>query len=199
MADWIVRFIEETGYAGVALLMFLENVFPPIPSEIIMPFAGFAAARGELHVLGTILSGTAGAVAGATLWYLFGRWAGGARLHGWVARHGRWLTLTPEQLKTAEEWFRRHGRKAVFLGRLLPALRTLISVPAGVSGMRLLPFLLWTAAGSLLWTGALTLTGVLLGARYESVSQYVNWIANVVIAVLVLGYAWRQLTWGRRR
>jgi membrane protein DedA with SNARE-associated domain len=199
MADWIVRFIEHTGYWGVALLMFAENVFPPIPSEIIMPFAGFAAARGELHVVPVVLAGSAGAIAGATVWYALGRWAGGERMQRWVGRHGRWLTMTPEQLTDAEAWFRRHGPVAVFFGRLVPALRTLISVPAGITGMSLPSFLAWTSLGSVAWTGFLTAAGLLLGAHYGAVAGYVNLVANVVIALLVAGYGWRLWTWGRRR
>lgn len=114
--------------------MFLENVFPPIPSEVIMPAAGFAAGQGRLSLIGVIVAGTVGSVAGALFWYYVGKWIGADRLRRWAGRHGRWLTLAPKDIDRVDRWFDQHSGKAVFLGRLVPALRTLISVPAGVFG-----------------------------------------------------------------
>jgi membrane protein YqaA with SNARE-associated domain len=131
MFDWITGLVERTGYVGIALLMLAENVFPPIPSELIMPLAGFAAAQGELGMAGVVAAGTAGALAGALLWYGLGRWVGLERLKRWAAEHGRWLTVSPDDLDRAAAWFGRHGGAAVLVGRLVPAVRTLISVPAG--------------------------------------------------------------------
>lgn len=140
--------VEQTGYAGVALLMFAENLFPPVPSELILPLAGFTAARGDLQFVPVVIAGTAGAVAGGLFWYLIGRWIGCDRLMSLAGRHGRWLTLGPDELDRSMAHFRRHGGRAVLIGRMTPAVRTLISIPAGVSGMPLFPFLLYTTAGT---------------------------------------------------
>jgi membrane protein DedA with SNARE-associated domain len=196
MADWIVIFIEHTGYAGIALLMFLENVFPPIPSEVIMPFAGLAVARGELAAVWTVLAGSAGAIAGASIWYAIGRRVGSERAEAWVGRHGRWLTFSPEQMERAEAWFRKHGPVAVFAGRLIPALRTVISMPAGLARMTLPRFLFWTSLGCVVWTACLTAAGVFLGQHYDAVGRYVQWAANLVIAGALAAYLWRLV---RRR
>jgi membrane protein DedA with SNARE-associated domain len=191
MADWIVTFIERTGYAGIALLMFLENLFPPIPSEIIMPFAGMAVARGDLAAVPTVLAGTAGAIAGAAIWYAVGRRVGSERAEAWVGRHGRWLTFSPEQMERAESWFRRHGPIAVFAGRLIPALRSVISMPAGLSRMTLPRFLFWTSLGCAVWTACLTAAGVFLGHHYEAVERYVDWVANLIVGGALVAYVWR--------
>ena len=191
MFDGIVALVERTGYLGVALLMFAENVFPPIPSELIMPLAGFSAARGTLSLPLVVLAGVAGSLAGLSLWYAAGRALGLARVRRLAARHGRWLTLGPEEVDAADAWFRRHGPVAVALGRLVPAVRTLISVPAGVSGMGSLPFLLWSAAGTVVWTSLLAGAGYLLEAQYDRVAAYLDPVSNVVVALLVAAYLYR--------
>ena len=194
MFDWITGFIERTGYFGIALLMFAENVFPPIPSELIMPLAGFTTARGELSIVGAVLVGSAGSVLGSTLWYFAGYWLGGDRLKRIAARRGRWLTVTPDEIDKADAWFDRHGRKAVLIGRLVPAVRTLISVPAGISEMRLVPFLIYSGIGTLVWTTLLGGAGFLLESQYEQVAAWVDPLSNVVIGVLVLWYIYRVAT-----
>jgi membrane protein DedA with SNARE-associated domain len=196
MAEWIVDTIDQHGYPAIALLMLLENVFPPLPSELIMPFAGYAAGRGELHGVGVALAGTLGSVAGALLWYAIGRWLGAERLQRWAGSHGRWLTLSPQELQKAQDWFERRGHHAVLVGRLVPAVRTLVSVPAGITKMRLPRFLLWTSLGSLLWCGVLTALGAYLGERYESASGTLSHVTHAVIATLALAYGWRVATFG---
>jgi membrane protein DedA with SNARE-associated domain len=126
MDDWITDFLNRTGYVGVAVLMIAENVFPPIPSELIMPLAGYTAARGDLRLSGVLLAGTLGSVLGSLPWYVAGRWLGGVRLRQSVARHGRWLTLSPADVDHALAAFNRHCGKAVLFGRMMPAVRTLI-------------------------------------------------------------------------
>ena len=133
--------MERTGYIGIALLMLAENLFPPVPSELVMPIAGFIVARGKLSAIGVVAAGTAGSLAGAMLWYYVGRSVGCERLKRWAGRHGRWLTISPEEVDEAAALFNRHSGKAVLIGRLIPAVSTLISVPAGAAGMTLLPFL----------------------------------------------------------
>lgn len=198
MLDWITGFIDRTGVLGVALLMFAENVFPPIPSEMVMPLAGAVAARGGMSPWLAALAGTLGSLAGAFAWYALARRVGDDRLRRWAAHHGRWLTLSPQDVDRSDRWFDRHGTKAVFLGRLVPAVRTLISVPAGLHEMPVGPFLLMSALGSALWTGLLTFAGVKLGERWELVHGWLEPVSNVVVGALVLTYAWRVLTWRRR-
>src|SRR5690606_17640376 len=147
MFDWISSFLEGGGAWAIAALMLLENVFPPIPSELVMPLAGFNAARGGTPLWLTILSGTAGSLGGAWLWDLVGRAFGDKRLRRLIARHGRWLTMTPSELDRAQAWFERHGAAAVFFGRLVPTIRTLISIPAGIARMPTRRFLLFSALG----------------------------------------------------
>jgi membrane protein DedA with SNARE-associated domain len=194
MFDWITNLVAQTGYAGIALLMLAENVFPPIPSELIMPLAGFTAARGELSFIGIVLAGTAGSLAGALLWYAIGLRVGVERLRHWAGRHGRWLTMSPDELDRAVAWFQRHARWSVLLGRLVPAVRTLISVPAGVAGMTLPVFLAWTSVGTALWTTFLAGLGYLLEGGYQQVANWVNPVSNVIVAALVLLYLYRVVT-----
>jgi membrane protein DedA with SNARE-associated domain len=185
---WITDLVSHFGYGGVGLLMFLENVFPPIPSELIMPLAGFVARRGELSLAATIVAGTAGSLAGASVWYLLGRRLGERRLRAWIDRHGQWLGLSGDDIDRSARWFRRHGPLAVTLGRLVPGVRTLISVPAGIAGMRVLPFLFFTIVGTALWTAALTFAGYLLGARYRRVTSAMDVATWVVLGAMVVAY-----------
>ncbi|MDU0954365.1 MAG: DedA family protein [Bradyrhizobium sp.] len=150
-----------------------ENLFPPIPSEVIMPLAGYVSARGQLTFVGVLLAGAAGSLAGALFWCAVRRWFGSHRLKRFAARHGRWLTLSPAEIDRASAWFARHGRTAVLVGRLVPGVRTLISVPAGVTEMPFMPFLATTAVGTLLWTGLLAAAGYVLAEGYRTVG---NWI-----------------------
>lgn len=194
MFDWITHALEQTGYIGIALLMFAENVFPPIPSELIMPLAGFDASRGDLSMFWVVISGSIGSLAGALLWYYIGRWLGYERLKHLAARHGRWVTVSPEELDHAAEWFRRHSGKAVFIGRLVPAVRTLISVPAGIANMSLGRFMLYSSLGTILWTGFLAAAGYVLQDQYDKISSFINPLANVVVAIIVLVYLYRVVT-----
>jgi membrane protein DedA with SNARE-associated domain len=194
MFDWITGLVERGGYLGIALLMFLENLFPPIPSELIMPLAGFTAARGELNIAMVVLAGTAGSLAGALFWYQAGRWLGSDRLKQLAARHGRWLTLAPADVDRAAALFERHSGKAVVFGRLIPAVRTLISVPAGVTRMPLGRFLACSALGTSAWTAFLAGTGYVLEDSYESVADWVNPVSNVVIGAIAVWYVYRVIT-----
>jgi membrane protein DedA with SNARE-associated domain len=193
MFEFITSLLASMGSLGVAALMLLENVFPPIPSEVIMPFAGYLAASGDLPFVSVVIAGTIGSVAGAFLWYWIGTLASEARLRRLIARHGRWLTISEQDLDRSLTWFRRNGGKAVFLGRMVPGVRTLISVPAGMTGMPLLPFLLYTGLGSLLWTAALTISGYLLEAQFAKVEMWINPVTNVLLGGLLVLYVWRLL------
>ncbi|HEU4460548.1 MAG TPA: DedA family protein [Methylibium sp.] len=193
MADWIVSFIEQYGYLGIAALMLAENLFPPIPSELIMPFAGFVAARGDLSLAGVIGAGVVGTVVGALPWYGAGRAVGSERLERWAERHGRWLTVSAEDLRRAERWFERHGAAAVAFGRLVPAVRSVISAPAGVARMPLHRFLVWTTAGSAVWVTVLTTLGLMLEGRYEQVEHWLNPVATGVVLLAGAVYLFRLL------
>lgn len=191
MVDFIVEFLSTTGYIGVFLLMALENIFPPIPSEMIMPFAGFIVSKGELNVIGVLLAGTAGSVAGALPWYYAGKLMGRERLKRAAEKYGRWLTISPQEVDKSIVTFEKHGKATVLMGRLIPAIRTLISVPAGIAGMPLTTFLAFTTAGSLIWSGVLVGAGYMLQKNYSEVAVYVDPVAKAVVAVIVIAYFYR--------
>ncbi|HEY0876615.1 MAG TPA: DedA family protein [Vicinamibacterales bacterium] len=184
MFEWINETIRALGYSGVAVLTFLENLFPPIPSEIIIPLAGFVAARGDMRVWGVIVAGSFGSLVGALVWYEVGRRLGETRLRAWVDRHGKWLTLTARDVDRAQDWFRRHGRTSVLVGRMVPGVRTFVSLPAGFARMSMGAFLVYSAVGTIAWTAALAYAGVALRANYARVGDYVGVATNIVFAVL---------------
>ncbi|GHC92914.1 alkaline phosphatase [Pseudorhodoferax aquiterrae] len=197
MFDGIVSILTQLGAFGVFLMMLAENVFPPIPSEVVLPLAGYTAFNERGSIWLTVLAGTLGSVVGALLWYCLGLWIGIERLKHLAARHGRWLTLTPKQVDDADRWFQRHGRSAVLLGRMVPGVRTLISVPAGVVAMKLAVFLFLTTVGSALWTALLVLAGYKLGAQYDQVARVIEPVSNVVLGLAIAWYAWRVVTFGK--
>ncbi|MEF2553788.1 DedA family protein [Aurantimonas sp. A2-1-M11] len=189
--------METLGPFGIALLMFLENIFPPIPSELIMPLAGYQSATGQMSLFTVILAGTVGSLLGVIPWYYAGRFVGEPRLIRFTERHGRWLTMGPEDVEAADRWFRKYGIAAVFFGRLVPAVRTLISVPAGIARMSFLTFLIFSAAGSAIWTSFLAYAGYALGQNYEAVESYVGPVSNVVLIAIVAFYIYRVATFDR--
>lgn len=199
MFDWLVDFVKESGYLGVAFLMFAETVFPPIPSEIIMPLAGVKAAQDQLSLWGVIGAGTLGALFGNTFWYLLARAFGFSRFEQWAIRYGRLMAIHPDELYKAQAWFERHGGAAVGFGRVVPTIRSLISVPAGILKMRFMRFVFYSGIGTFVWTSALAVAGFLLGSRYDQIDQWLAPVANGVIAVLVLIYLYRVITYGRTR
>jgi membrane protein DedA with SNARE-associated domain len=186
MFDWITAMVRTLGYLGVAVLTFLENVFPPIPSELVIPLAGFVAAEGDLTIWGVIAAGSSGSLAGAMVWYEIGRRIGERRVRRWVDSYGKWLTLSAKDVDSAEAWFNRHGGASVFIGRLVPGVRTFVSLPAGFARLPLGPFLLYSAAGTVLWTAALAYAGVALKANFAIVGDYISIATNILLAVLGL-------------
>jgi membrane protein DedA with SNARE-associated domain len=194
MSDWVIRLIEQSGYLGVAFLMFLETIFPPIPSEVIMPVAGVAAAKGKLGFIPVVASGTAGAMLGNTVWYLAARALGVHRLKPLINRYGRWLTVSWPEVQRAERWFAEHGTFFVFFGRLLPTVRSLVSVPAGLLRMRFKSFFFASLLGTAAWTTILAGAGYRLQNDVSEVERMVGPVSNAVLVVLAIGYAWRLWT-----
>lgn len=183
IVDWVVGLMTAIGAPGVGIAIALETVFPPIPSELVLPLAGFTAGQGRYPVWAAIVWATAGSVTGALVMYYLGAAWGQKRLAALADR----IPLTShEDVDRAVDWFRRHGRSAVFLGRLVPGVRSLISIPAGIDRMPMAEFLLFTTLGSGLWNTALILAGYALGARYAVVERYVNEFSGV-IAIIVGG------------
>ncbi len=180
--------MNSLSYWGIGLLMFLENIFPPIPSELIMPLAGFTVAQGKLNFAVVVLVGTIGTVLGALPWYYAGKILGEQRLKSWADKYGRWLTISSKDIEKSKRWFDRHGGKAVFICRLVPGVRTLISLPAGISRMPLLPFLVYSTLGTFLWVGLLTYAGYALGDNYEQVEKYLAPVSKIVLATLVISF-----------
>jgi membrane protein DedA with SNARE-associated domain len=191
MANWVMSTMYSAGYAGLVFLMFLENVFPPIPSELIMPLAGFMATQDRLSIVGVIVAGTAGSVLGAVPLYYLGRRLGARRLQEFADRHGRWLTLSRGDLERARHWFERHGPSAVFFCRLVPGLRSLISLPAGIARMNVALFMLWTTLGALLWTALLAGLGWFLGHNFKEVERWLDPFSWVVLGTIAVMYVWR--------
>lgn len=194
MGQWITDTIASMGYAGVFFLTLLETVFPPIPSELIMPLAGYLVSQGRMTLAGAIVAGTTGSVAGALMLYWVGRRFGEERLKLFADRHGRWLTLSRDDIERASAWFSRHGGWAVFACRLVPGLRSLISIPAGINRMGLPLFIACTALGTLLWTALLVYLGYALGANFEQVGRYLGPVSKGLLVVIVLWYLWRVFT-----
>lgn len=198
MDSFVIRFIEWGGYYGIALLMALENVFPPIPSELIMGIGGISVSRGAMDILPLMIAGTVGATLGNYVLFLAGDRLGYERLRPLVDRHGRWLTMEWEDVEKAGHYFRRHGRWVVFALRFMPLLRTIVSIPAGLAHMSHLQFLVYTAAGAAIWNFALVKAGEWLGTRFAEAETWLSW-ATVALAVVALGwYVWRVSTWKPR-
>lgn len=185
MSGWIDQMIAQFGYLGLLLLTVVETVFPPLPSEVVLPLGGYLVAQGQLTFWGVVLAGATGSLMGALLLYWLGSQLSRERLTAWTERYGGWLLLTGEDIEDAFGWFERHGKMAVFVARLVPGVRSLISIPAGVSGMALGPFLLFSFAGTTLWSGALAYAGMVLGAHYADVGVVLRG-ALMAMGVLVL-------------
>ena len=194
MDDFVRTVMESFGVFGIGFLMFLENVFPPIPSELIMPLAGYQAAKGEMSLVAVIASGTIGSLLGVIPWYYAGHYLGERRMKRLAARHGRWLTLSPEDVDKANSWFRRKGAQAVLFGRLVPTVRTLISVPAGVAHMSMPVFVIFSAIGGAIWTAFLTIVGYMLGQNYAAIETYIGPVSNGIIVAIVVFYVYRVIT-----
>ncbi|MEG3438965.1 DedA family protein [Pannus brasiliensis CCIBt3594] len=188
MTEWITNTMTTMGYLGIALLMFLENLFPPIPSELIMPLAGFTVHEGKMSFLPAVIAGVVGTVIGALPWYYIGRIVDEAKIERLADKYGKWITVSAKDIQKANEWFTRHGGKAVLLCRLVPGVRTLISLPAGMNHMPMLPFLLYSTIGTTLWVVFLTAAGYLLGKNYPLVEEYIGPVSKIALLSLVIWF-----------
>jgi membrane protein DedA with SNARE-associated domain len=186
LAGLAVDLMDQLGGPGAALLVGLDNVFPPIPSELVLPLAGFAASQGTMSLLAALLWTTLGSVAGAVLTYALGAWLGRDRLRRLIIRVP---LLKATDFDRTENWFRKHGTKAVFFGRMVPIFRSLISLPAGVERMPMPVFLLLTTLGSLIWNSVFVISGYLLGDNWHIVDEYGGVLQNVVIVVVAVAIA----------
>ena len=188
MFNWITTWIESLGYLGIFGLMVLEHLFPPIPSELVMPLAGFVSRSSTgLNLAGVIVAGSLGSLIGASAWYVLGRLITQDQLMDWVRRYGRWLTLKPKDIDRAFDFFQKSGGSwVVGVGRVVPGVRTYVSVPAGLSHMPLLPYLIYSALGTVLWTGALAVAGYALGDQFDRVEQWISPISKIVLITLAI-------------
>lgn len=209
LANWVQDVINQFGYFGVALLVVIENVFPPIPSEIVLPFAGFVAqqsasavnatadaAQSDTTVVGMMIAATVGSVVGALILYFVSAAIGPERLRGFVERFGKWFGVKSSDLVRAEEWFDRRSVVAVLVGRCVPLIRSIVSIPAGFRRMKLTSFVVLTAIGSAVWNIALIGAGALLGDQWERVGEYVGvfqWLVIVAILVLLIRFVVSRL------
>ncbi|CTQ49354.1 DedA family protein [Jannaschia donghaensis] len=191
MFDWIVSLLARGGYFAFGWLMFIETVFPPIPSEVLVPLAGFLAAEGTFNLVAVVIVGTLGSTIGAVFWYWVGWKVGERRLRKLAKKHGRWLTMTPQDVDATGAWFRRKGIWAVFIARMLPGPRSMISVPAGMAHMPMLPFLTATFLGTGIWVGFLAVLGYVLQSQYDRVAEYLDPMIYVMLAAGLGYYIWR--------
>ena len=201
MEQWIIDIVTAFGYVGVFLLMVAENLFPPIPSEVIVPVAGLAVGAGSLSLAGVVLAALAGTLIGNLPWFVLARMLGRARISALVGRFGRWAAVKPEDVDAAIDWFDRHGAKAVLIGRFAPGVRTLISVPAGLSAMPVGKFLLLSAIGSAVWIGLLLAAGMVLHSNWQLIADVLGPVGKILLVLVAGGLVgwvlWRR--WRERR
>jgi membrane protein DedA with SNARE-associated domain len=188
LANWAVDVIDKLGYWGLFLILVLENVFPPIPSEAVLPLAGYLTGRGEMNYFWAVVVSTTGAVVGALILYYFGQWFGDHRVRWMVRNWGKWFAITEEDFDTASAWFDRRGNIAVMLCRCVPIVRSIVSIPAGIRKMPLLPFVAYSAVGSAVWNSILIGLGWIVGDNWEDIEGYADYLQYaVILLVLVLG------------
>lgn len=195
MGQWTQEVFRSLGYLGIALMMLIENLFPPIPSEIVLPLAGFLVGQGEIAFVPALVAATIGSVVGALMLYALGLW-GGLPL---VLRYGRILRITQADVQRSEEWFARYGDWVVFFTRMVPLARSVISVPAGMMKMSLLRFTVLTTAGTALWNVVLIGGGWALGSNWRLVEQTAGTYSNVILVITFIAFVALAVWWWNRR
>lgn len=198
MHNWITDFIEQFGYLSIFLLITLENVFPPIPSEIILTFGGFMTTRSQLSVPGVIITATFGSVIGAVILYGIGRLLDIERLEKIIVRWGHILRVKVSDIEKADSWFKKYGYWTVFFCRMIPLIRSLISIPTGMSNMKFSLFLFFTALGTLIWNILLVSAGALLGESWEAVLTYMDVYSEITYAVIAVAVIGLIIFWIRK-
>lgn len=198
MTQWILETIAAGGYWGILFLMALENVFPPIPSEVIMGLGGINVAQGRMEFWPLLIAGSIGSTIGNYVWYMAGRRMGYQRLKPFIDRWGRWLTLEWHDVEAMIDFFQRHGRWVIFVLRFSPLMRTMISLPAGLAHMGRVQFLTYTIAGTTIWNILLIGAGYYLGNNFGALEKYTGPVTILTIAVIVGAYVWRVVRWQPR-
>ncbi|WP_425917092.1 DedA family protein [Acinetobacter sp. TSRC1-2] len=190
LTEWIISIMEQLGYFGIALLMFLDNVFPPIPSEIIMPSAGYSASQGQLLLTGVIIAGCIGSLIAAAILYWVGYKFNHDSIFRFVDRYGKYLFIKPNDVKKSLDWFEHYGHRIVFFGRMIPAVRSLISIPAGMSHMPFGKFMFYSSLGTIIWTTFLACMGFYFGENQVLMHQIFSQVGYIIIAIVVMILGW---------
>ncbi|MEK3769470.1 DedA family protein [Paenibacillus sp. FSL R5-0887] len=199
MQAWITDFMEQFGYFGIFLMLAFENIFPPIPSEVILPFGGFMTTTTSLTILGVIIAATAGSLLGAVILYYIGRLLDVSRLEKLVERWGGLIRVTKKDIHKADAWFDKYGYWTVLFCRMVPLVRSLISIPAGMSGMKFGVFMIFTTIGTLGWNLLLVLIGAALGESWEDIAMYMDVYSNVVYVLIAGGLVILGFLYFRKR
>lgn len=192
LEEWVLAVMEKLGYLGIAFLMFLDNIFPPIPSEIIMPSAGYTASKGDLSLIGVIIAGSAGSLIAAMILYWIGRKIPEQRLFSFIEHYGKFLRIKVTDLEKTLDWFNQHGHKIVFFGRMIPAVRSLISIPAGMSKMPFGKFMIYSAFGTVIWTTFLAFLGYHFSENQALMSLIMQRVSYIILAIVILYIIWKM-------
>lgn len=190
LTEWVLSIMEQLGYIGIAILMFLDNIFPPIPSEIIMPSAGYAASQNQLTLIGVIIAGCLGSLIAAALLYWVGYKFNHNTIFNFIDRYGKYLFIQSEDVQKSLIWFKKYGHRIVFFGRMIPAARSLISIPAGMSRMPFWKFMFYSSLGTIIWTTFLAYIGFYFGENLALMHQIFNQVGYFIIAIIVIIIIW---------
>ncbi|NNG75988.1 DedA family protein [Acinetobacter sp. ANC 4277] len=190
LTEWIISIMEQLGYLGIALLMFLDNIFPPIPSEIIMPSAGYSASQGELLLVGVIIAGCIGSLIAAAILYWIGYKFNHDSIFRFVDRYGKYLFIKSPDVKKSLDWFEQYGHRIVFFGRMIPAVRSLISIPAGMSHMPFWKFMFYSSLGTIIWTTFLACVGFYFGENQALMQNIFSQVSHFIIIVVIAIIIW---------
>ncbi len=187
MQEMVIEIMNNFGYIGIFLLIAIENIFPPIPSEVILLFGGFMTTSTDMNVIGVIIASTLGSLVGAIALYYIGKILNKERLKKIItSKYGKLLRLTPEDIDKADNWFDTKGNKTVFFCRFIPLIRSLISIPAGMSEMPMKKFLIYTIAGSAIWNTALTIAGSIVGEKWEDILAIMDQYSHIIVIALAI-------------
>lgn len=195
MEQWILNLMHQLGYIGIMILMFLDNIIPPIPSEVIMPTAGYTASQGQLSLLGVIIAGCIGSLVAAAALYWLGTKCPNHKIFQFCDQYGRYIGINGQDMQQALDWFEKRGHIIVLTGRMMPAIRSLISVPAGMSGMPFSKFMFYTTLGTIPWTTFLALVGYYFGQNKALMAQIFSEfsvVMLVVMAIIISIWLWKK-------